>query len=86
MCRCTSNGTYYLDFRWSRWRVVVEVDGIQHAWAVNLVGDALRHNRLAIDGDLVLRLPVLGLRAQPDAFFGQIREALSAAGWRRRAA
>lgn len=81
VCRRTSSGTYYLDFRWRRWKVVVEVDGIQHAWAVNLVGDALRHNRLAIDGDLVLRLPVLGLRAQPDAFFDQIAEALRSAGW-----
>ena len=82
VCRRTSNGTYYLDFRWGRWRVVVEVDGIQHAWATNLVGDALRHNRLAIDGDVVLRLPVLGLRAQPEQFFDQIRQALVGAGWR----
>ncbi len=81
VCRRTANGTYYLDFRWGRWRVVVEVDGIQHAWAVNLVGDALRHNRLAIAGDCVLRLPVLGLRARPDEFFAQISEALEAAGW-----
>jgi very-short-patch-repair endonuclease len=83
VCRRTSGGIYYLDFRWSRWRVVVEVDGIQHAWAANLVGDALRHNRLAIDGDTVLRLPVLGLRAQPDEFFAQIGQALAAAGWQR---
>ena len=83
VCRRTSDGTFYLDFRWGRWGVVVEVDGIQHAWAANLVGDALRHNRLGIEGDLVLRLPVLGLRAEPDAFFAQIEEALARAGWRR---
>lgn len=86
VCRRTAAGTYYLDFRWSAWGVVVEVDGIQHAWVTNIVRDALRHNRLAIDGDIVLRLPVLGLRAQPDDFFAQISEALRAAGWRRRAA
>ena len=80
VCRRTTNGKYYLDFRWKRWRVVVEVDGIQHAWVANIVGDALRHNRLAIDGDTVLRLPVLGLRAEPEAFFGQIAEALVVAG------
>ncbi|HYF71828.1 MAG TPA: DUF559 domain-containing protein [Nocardioides sp.] len=82
VCRRAREGTYYLDFRWSRWAVVVEVDGVQHGWAVNLVGEALRHNRLAIDGDVVLRLPSLGLRARPDDFFAQIAEALQRAGWR----
>lgn len=72
--------TYYLDFRWSRWRVVVEVDGIQHGWAQNAVPDALRHNSIALDGDLVLRLPVMGLRACPDEFFAQVSDALIRAG------
>ena len=79
--RRTPRGSYYLDFRWHRWAVVVEVDGIQHSWATQLVGDALRHNTIAIGGDTVLRLPVLGLRVCPDEFFDQIKEALVAAGW-----
>jgi hypothetical protein len=83
VCRRTPDGRYYLDLRWDPWKVVVEVDGIQHAWAGDLVGDALRHNRVAIDGDLVLRLPVLGLRARPDDFFAQIEEALQRGGWQR---
>ena len=58
------------------------MDGIQHSWAQQIVGDALRHNTIAIAGDTVLRLPVLGLRVCPDAFFDQIRAALDAAGWR----
>lgn len=78
--RRTAAGVYYLDFRWSRWRVVVEVDGIHHAWASQVVGDALRQNRVALSGDTVLRLPVLGLRVCPDDFFDQIAEALRAAG------
>lgn len=86
VCRRTPGGTYYLDFRWSRWKVVLEVDGIHHSWVPNLVADALRHNRIAIDGDTVLRLPVLGLRVRAEAFFGQIEDALRAAGWRRLAA
>lgn len=80
--RRTPTGTYYLDFRWSRWAVVVEVDGIQHAWAENLVADALRHNSIALGGDTVLRLPVVGLRLCPDDFFAQVRRALIDAGWR----
>jgi very-short-patch-repair endonuclease len=79
--RRTRAGSYYLDFRWSTWRVVLEVDGIQHAWAQLLVSDALRHNRIALSGDVVLRLPVLGLRACPDEFFDQLEEALRSAGW-----
>ncbi|GAB7007558.1 hypothetical protein JCM18899A_50330 [Nocardioides sp. AN3] len=81
--RRTPAGSYYLDFRWERWGVVVEVDGIQHAWATNVVGDSLRHNSIAIDGDIVLRLPVLGLRVCPDDFFDQVAQALRARGWSR---
>lgn len=79
------NGRYYLDFRWARWGLVVEVDGIQHAWAEQIVGDALRQNTLTIAGDTVLRIPLLGLRVAPEDFFTQIERALVAAGWRRAA-
>jgi hypothetical protein len=71
---------YYLDFRWDRWSVVVEVDGIQHTWAEQAVGDALRHNFVALSSDTVLRLPVMGLRLCPDEFFAQIGSALRARG------
>lgn len=77
------NGKYYLDFRWDAWRVTVEVDGIQHAWVEQVVGDALRQNTLSIAGDTVLRIPLLGLRVAPDEFFAQIAQALVAAGWTR---
>jgi very-short-patch-repair endonuclease len=78
--RRAGNGTYFLDFRWDRWKVVVEVDGIQHAWVEQVVGDALRQNAISITGDTVLRLPLLGLRVCPDEFFAQIEDALRAAG------
>lgn len=73
---------YYLDLYWDGYGLVVEVDGIHHAWATNVVGDALRQNSLVIASDRVLRLPLLGLRLEPDAFFDQIEEALVAGGWR----
>ncbi|ABL79569.1 MULTISPECIES: DUF559 domain-containing protein [unclassified Nocardioides] len=72
---------YYLDLYWPDFHLVVEVDGIHHSWAENVVGDALRQNALALDGDTVLRLPLLGLRLEPDRFFGQIERALRTAGW-----
>lgn len=77
-----SGGTYYLDIYWEEYGVVVEVDGIHHAWATSIVPDAIRHNSIALDGDLVLRLPVMGLRACPDEFFSQIETALRRRGWR----
>jgi len=70
-------GRYYLDLYWPDLGVVVEIDGIHHTWAENVVGDALRQNALVLDGDTVLRLPLLGLRLQPDEFFLQIGEALA---------
>ncbi len=67
---------------WERWGVVVEVDGIHHSWAQNVVSDALRHNDVALRGATVIRLPLLGLRVAPDDFFAQIARALTVAGWR----
>ena len=72
---------YYLDLYWPELSLVVEIDGIHHTWAHNVVGDALRQNALALDGDTVLRLPLLGLRLEPQAFFDQIERAMRAAGW-----
>lgn len=77
---------YYLDVCWDDWHVVVEIDGIHHSWAENLVADALRQNAIALGSDKVLRLPLLGFRVQREDFFAQIEAALHAAGWRRSAA
>lgn len=75
------NGRYYLDVVWSAYGLVVEIDGIQHTWAGQQVDDALRHNHVTLAHDRVLRLPLLGLRVAPDAFFEQIEAALAAAGY-----
>ena len=74
------NGTYFVDAIWDEWGVVVEIDGIQHAWAQNQLHDALRHNDVTLANARVLRLPLLGLRVATDDFFAQIRDALLQAG------
>ncbi len=74
------NGRYYLDVYWDEWGVVVEIDGIHHSWAEQLVSDALRHNDVTLGHDLVLRLPLLGLRVAADDFFDQIEDALRSRG------
>lgn len=73
-------GRYYLDLYWRERRLVVEVDGVHHGWATHMVADALRQNALVLDADRVLRVPLLGLRLAPDAFFAQIAAALGAPG------
>lgn len=83
--RRDGRGRYYLDLAWPAYRLVVEVDGIHHAWVEHVVGDALRHNAVALDGDTVLRIPLLGLRLRPDAFLDQIEQGLRAGGWARAA-
>lgn len=77
---------YYLDLAWPDLGLVVEIDGIHHTWAENVVGDALRQNAVSLQGDTFLRLPLLGLRLRPDEFFAQIEQGLRAGGWRPAAA
>ncbi len=78
--RKTKDGRYFLDVYWDEWGVVVEIDGIQHGWVQNAVPDALRQNQVTLADDLVLRLPLLGLRVAADDFFAQIIEALRSRG------
>lgn len=75
-------GRAYLDVRWSRWRVVVEIDGVGHLDADRWVEDSLRHNEIALSGDVVLRIPSLGLRLHPDRHLDAVERALRRAGWR----
>ncbi|HET9022517.1 MAG TPA: hypothetical protein VFN34_11580 [Ornithinibacter sp.] len=65
-------GRVYLDVAWEAIGLVVEVDGGHHALALNPVDDALRQNEVTIGDDVVLRIPVLGLRLQPDRFMDQV--------------
>ena len=75
-----NDGRFYLDVCWEQWGVVVEIAGIHHTWATNVVADALRQNSIALESDLVLRLPLLGLRVAADDFFAQIAAALRSRG------
>jgi very-short-patch-repair endonuclease len=65
-------------------RPCVEVDGGHHSLALNSVDDALRQNDVVLQGDKVLRIPVLGLRLMPARFMAQVRRGHEQA--RRRAA
>jgi very-short-patch-repair endonuclease len=82
--RRARDGSYFLDVWWEEYGLVLEIDGIHHAWAENVVADAIRHNAVTLSGaDTVLRLPLLGLRFAKDEFFDQIEAGLRRGGWSR---
>lgn len=74
------NGRVYLDVRWERWSLVVEIDGIAHNAPAAWVPDALRQNWVTLGNDRVLRIPVIGLRIAEAEFMGQVAEGLRQAG------
>ncbi len=69
-------GRVYLDVYWADRRVAVEIDGIHHATGRAHVEDALRQNHLTLKQDLVLRIPLLGLRLHGEEFMDQVAQAL----------
>lgn len=70
--RTAPGGRVYLDVAWEDISLVVEIDGGHHALALNPVDDALRQKEVTLTGDVVLRIPVLGLRLTPDPFLDQV--------------
>jgi very-short-patch-repair endonuclease len=74
------NGRVYLDAYWDQWRVVVEIEGVEHLQPQAVVSDALRQNKIAIEDGVVLRIPVVGLRTQPADFIDQVEAALCEGG------
>ena len=70
--RTGPGGRIYLDVAWEDIGLVVEIDGGHHALALSPVDDALRQNEVTLSADMVLRIPVLGLRLEPDRFLDQV--------------
>jgi very-short-patch-repair endonuclease len=75
------SGRVYLDVCWDDFRLVVEIDGVQHLDVVAQLPDAFRQNEVTLDGRTVLRVPVLALRTDPEPFLNQVERALVAGGW-----
>jgi very-short-patch-repair endonuclease len=73
--RTGAGGRVYLDVAWEDIGLVVEIDGGHHALALNPVDDALRQNEVTLSADIVLRIPVLGLRLAPGPFMAQVARA-----------
>ena len=70
-------GSVYLDVRWEDVGLVVEIDGSQHRQGRNVLDDNLRQNAITLQGDLVLRIDLVGLRLYEDEFLDQVEEGLT---------
>jgi hypothetical protein len=81
--RTERKGRVYLDVFWKEFGVAAEVEGAHHTQGLNAVDDAVRQNEVSIVGDVVIRIPVLGLRLDPETFMAQLARALQAAAGRR---
>ena len=78
----TTSGRAYLDVRWARYKVVVEIDGVGHLRPEQWLDDDARHGEIALSGDLVLPIPSIGLRLDPDRWLDLVERALRRGGWR----
>lgn len=62
------DGRVYLDVFWDRWRS-------------SQIHDTIRQNDLTVEGESVLRVPVVGLRDCPDTYLEQLEALLRRSGW-----
>lgn len=74
--RRTPAGRIYLDAAWDDPPVSVEVDGAQHREGLQVSWDNLRQNEVVIEGGLVLRIDLIGLRIVGERFMDQLTRAL----------
>jgi very-short-patch-repair endonuclease len=79
----SARGRIYLDVRWPAVGLVVEIDGSGHRTGLAVTLDNLRQNQVAISGDTVLRIDLVGLRLETDAFLDQVVEAYRVLSLRR---
>lgn len=68
----------YIDVIWEKQRVVVEIDGAQHAEPLQRWDDYERDIDLQIDGYRVLRFPAWLVRTRPDLVAAKLHQVLTA--------
>ncbi|HYN66649.1 MAG TPA: hypothetical protein VES93_07145 [Ornithinibacter sp.] len=70
--RVGPRGRVYLDVRWRRIGLVVEIDGAQHRQGLAVSDDHLRRNSLVLTDETVLGIDLVGLRLREAEFMGQV--------------
>ena len=75
------NGRYFLDSRFDRWRVAVEINGVQHAELLASEADAERRLNLSAGGLLVVDLSSYLVRHDLGVAMLRTGRALHSRGW-----
>lgn len=75
------SGKEYLDVRFDRYRLTLEIDGAQHEEIQQKVSDVLRDFTLVAEGDAVLRLPLDVFRLAREQVLDRIEAVLRSRGW-----
>lgn len=79
------SGRHYLDCRFTRFALTLEMDGEQHDEPAHRVTDVLRDLALIADGDDVVRIPNVALLLDEDRVMAALEAVFMARGWRRAA-
>ncbi len=79
--RRTKSGRLIFDNDFDPYLVTAEIDGSQHLDPSSWISDAFKQNVVSLEGRVVIRIPNLALRLDPDPFFEQLGLALRRAGW-----
>ena len=74
------DGRIYLDCRWDRYGVSLEIQGAGHGQLLNALDDDLRLLGLATDGDVALSVSVLTLRVDAATWFRRFAALLHSRG------
>lgn len=79
------SGRQYLDCRFDRYALTIELDGEQHEGPEHRVTDVLRDLALLAEGDDVLRIPGVALRLDEERLLAALERVFLSRGWRRAA-
>lgn len=77
----TPSGSWRYDVVWEQYRTTVELNGSHHLAPEQAMKDALKENAMRLVGHVVVRIPNLALRVDPEPFLDQIDAALNRGGW-----
>lgn len=79
---CRSDGHYYLDVEWKRWRTALEIHGTQHLAVASWDADLDRIDELTVSGRRVLQVTSYAVRHRQPRVAALVAGALRLGGWR----
>lgn len=84
--RRRADGRQYLDCEFPAFALVLEIDGIGHLEALQMLADLLRDLTLGSEGTLVIRIPLIAWRLGEEQVLDALEQLFRARGWQPQAA